>query len=999
VLTYPDGSKYDGHWSAGYFDGRGIWSSPDGSSYEGEWSRGLANGKGVRRTALGNVFHGTFVGGCPSDGAWTSPTGVKTPFVVGPSARAKSLRHLAGHGGGQPSVSEVLLAFVLDAYLHVVIGYGVVHLLARRTPFGATSALIISVPVALLAIRMEQMHSGLKQKLLQSHYYERARLGNEARKLFEPLQFDNSLLQQIAWKARLDEVDIGYEWLNHIFAQFWSTYGEWLDRYIRMQIELAVCGLGFIRLHTCTLGKSPITVSALRSSGRNDDPRLRAARARNATTNDEDLIVDLFVDLDWQSDIHIRLVLFGFVPISVQFVRLHASTRVVIQWKPLDYRDTAQFPNLAYLGLESLGPVDLGLSLKIFDCIDLFSIPPLGSLFGHDKLLDIVYDLLGPETGFWLDFVRGRAIHPFPIIDDRAKCAEETIRLRKLVGDAKGLRDTISDSKLQITVTVMASHNHEDCTPFCKLHVGTKTAKVDQFEKTSNGRAGSSSGWPSETFSWLCSPKPDEASESYLCVKLMRKDLRGEHQIGVFEAPLSELVFRYDLVPNAGPRRIVCEIKSDRPSSTYSPILELEICLYSLGLPEVGPQCGPADGTPLNLCLENLGAVSGILHVQFRDCINLHPQMNKKLNKATKLKPYVKLLVGAKRDFEAFFGKSNAHSQHSKLLDGILGNSTVGEDDECHIFRVKTTKEAVHESGQPVSWSEADASFMFDTETPARDGCLLVQVRNDDETLGQTLIEFRELSYDLAANRFALSGDKMLRLLLNEDMQAVPIEGSPVHRNLLETSLPEAHSVVGEGSETPGQFQGRESDSVSDKTVADDLVKRGFPLATMFVSFLPKTYQRSALIVAVVKASKLPRMDFFSRKADPFVIVSLSTAPPELDLKYETDVVERSLDPVWTRNNVFTIYLDNPSVVDPSPAGWMARNLKIEVMDFESSGQPRQIGAWKRTLGEVYRTISKDIPAGGGSVDVDLSLDRDGTRVSGTCTVTFTFVGSLWSLV
>lgn len=37
VLTWPDGSKYEGYFIEGRREGRGRFTSSDGDIYEGEW--------------------------------------------------------------------------------------------------------------------------------------------------------------------------------------------------------------------------------------------------------------------------------------------------------------------------------------------------------------------------------------------------------------------------------------------------------------------------------------------------------------------------------------------------------------------------------------------------------------------------------------------------------------------------------------------------------------------------------------------------------------------------------------------------------------------------------------------------------------------------------------------------------------------------------------------------------------------------------------------------
>jgi hypothetical protein len=267
--------------------------------------------------------------------------------------------------------------------------------------------------------------------------------------------------------------------------------------------------------------QSPITVTNMRSVPRNNDPKLRENRAQDAETTDEDLIVDLYFDIDWRSDAMVKMKVCGLIPISVQDIFLKASMRVVLQWVALDHNDPLQFPNLAYLGLESLGRADLNLSLKLFGFFDLFSIPPLGTLLAQDFLLDLIYDFLDPSVGFWLDFLRGRATTPFAILDNRLASLALTKLLRKEAGDVEGLKQATTGSKLQVTVTVVSSRDHIECVPFCVLRMGTR-AQVDSKEaksiekQTKTAKSGTSAGWSTETFSWLSNPSPDQRNEDWL---------------------------------------------------------------------------------------------------------------------------------------------------------------------------------------------------------------------------------------------------------------------------------------------------------------------------------------------------------------------------------------------------------------------------------------------------------------------------------------------------
>ena len=60
VLTFTDGTKYEGKFSEGYFDGCGVLTFADGSKYEGEFSKGKYNGYGIYTRLDGMVFEGKF---------------------------------------------------------------------------------------------------------------------------------------------------------------------------------------------------------------------------------------------------------------------------------------------------------------------------------------------------------------------------------------------------------------------------------------------------------------------------------------------------------------------------------------------------------------------------------------------------------------------------------------------------------------------------------------------------------------------------------------------------------------------------------------------------------------------------------------------------------------------------------------------------------------------------------------------------------------------------
>ena len=40
VLTFPDGSTYDGEWAKGFMNGKGTFTSSDGTQKSGTWKNG-----------------------------------------------------------------------------------------------------------------------------------------------------------------------------------------------------------------------------------------------------------------------------------------------------------------------------------------------------------------------------------------------------------------------------------------------------------------------------------------------------------------------------------------------------------------------------------------------------------------------------------------------------------------------------------------------------------------------------------------------------------------------------------------------------------------------------------------------------------------------------------------------------------------------------------------------------------------------------------------------
>ena len=60
-MEYPNGDVYDGNWSGGKYDGKGIFLSQSGYRYEGIWRGGKRHGAGRETLPDGMVYDGEFV--------------------------------------------------------------------------------------------------------------------------------------------------------------------------------------------------------------------------------------------------------------------------------------------------------------------------------------------------------------------------------------------------------------------------------------------------------------------------------------------------------------------------------------------------------------------------------------------------------------------------------------------------------------------------------------------------------------------------------------------------------------------------------------------------------------------------------------------------------------------------------------------------------------------------------------------------------------------------
>ncbi|EKX55038.1 hypothetical protein GUITHDRAFT_83912 [Guillardia theta CCMP2712] len=74
TYVYHDGSRYEGEFVDGHFEGKGRQTYKDGSEYAGSFQNGRRHGKGWYRDAEGNVYDGEFLEGvCQGVGTktWT----------------------------------------------------------------------------------------------------------------------------------------------------------------------------------------------------------------------------------------------------------------------------------------------------------------------------------------------------------------------------------------------------------------------------------------------------------------------------------------------------------------------------------------------------------------------------------------------------------------------------------------------------------------------------------------------------------------------------------------------------------------------------------------------------------------------------------------------------------------------------------------------------------------------------------------------------------------
>eukprot|EP01119_Soliformovum_irregulare_P016900 TRINITY_DN4957_c0_g1_i3.p2 TRINITY_DN4957_c0_g1~~TRINITY_DN4957_c0_g1_i3.p2 ORF type:complete len:122 (-),score=12.64 TRINITY_DN4957_c0_g1_i3:280-645(-) len=61
-LIASDGSRYEGDWKVGSFDGNGTFWNTDGSRYQGQWQSGQMHGSGVWQSET-QLHQGVWVNG------------------------------------------------------------------------------------------------------------------------------------------------------------------------------------------------------------------------------------------------------------------------------------------------------------------------------------------------------------------------------------------------------------------------------------------------------------------------------------------------------------------------------------------------------------------------------------------------------------------------------------------------------------------------------------------------------------------------------------------------------------------------------------------------------------------------------------------------------------------------------------------------------------------------------------------------------------------------
>ena len=68
IMTYKDGSKFEGEWKDWNYHGQGTETFPDGSKFVGEYKRDRREGFGIMTYKDGSKFEGEWKGGRPFNG-------------------------------------------------------------------------------------------------------------------------------------------------------------------------------------------------------------------------------------------------------------------------------------------------------------------------------------------------------------------------------------------------------------------------------------------------------------------------------------------------------------------------------------------------------------------------------------------------------------------------------------------------------------------------------------------------------------------------------------------------------------------------------------------------------------------------------------------------------------------------------------------------------------------------------------------------------------------
>ena len=85
-MTLPDGTKYEGEFKDGNFNGQGTYIFPDGTKYIGQFKDGKFSGKGIYNSDDGIRYEGEFKDGeFNGQGTYTFPDGTKYEAILSAS--------------------------------------------------------------------------------------------------------------------------------------------------------------------------------------------------------------------------------------------------------------------------------------------------------------------------------------------------------------------------------------------------------------------------------------------------------------------------------------------------------------------------------------------------------------------------------------------------------------------------------------------------------------------------------------------------------------------------------------------------------------------------------------------------------------------------------------------------------------------------------------------------------------------------------------------------